>query len=126
MARVCRRGGRVVVSDVVVPDPAIRTTYDAVHRALDPSHARAFTADEITDLLAARVGPIGHHEQQGPGAMPLDTIVSDVADRPAVLAMLDAELSGDGPETGFLPARTDDGVLTVSFTSVVAQAGRPR
>jgi hypothetical protein len=42
-----------------------------------------------------------------------------------VIAMLDAELDGGGPETGFLPARSDDGELTVSFVSVVAQASRP-
>jgi hypothetical protein len=40
-----------------------------------------------------------------------------------VVAMLDAELD-DGPETGFLPARADDGAFTVSFVSVVAQASR--
>ena len=125
MARVCRRGGRVVVSDVVVPDPALRSTYDTVHRALDPSHVGAFTADEITGLLDARVGPIGHHEQHGPGSLALDTIISDVADRAAVIAMLDAELDGGGPETGFLPARSEDGELMVSFVSVVAQASRP-
>ena len=124
MARVCRRGGRVVVSDVVVPDPAIRDTYDAVHRALDPAHGRTFTDGEITSLLDSRVGPICHHARHGPGSMALDGIVSDVADRPAVVAMLEAELDGRGPETGFLPARTDDGALTVSFTSVVAQATR--
>lgn len=123
MARVCRRGGRVVVSDVVVPDPAIRDTYDAVHRALDPAHGRAFTDGEITAVLARRVGPICHHAQHGPGSLPLDSIVSDVADRPAVVAMLEAELDG-GPETGFMPARTDDGALTVSFSSVVVQATR--
>jgi hypothetical protein len=86
---------------------------------------RAFTGDEITGLLDARVGPIGHHEQHGPGSLALDTIISDVADRAAVIAMLDAELDGGGPETGFLPARSEDGELMVSFVSVVAQASRP-
>lgn len=123
MARVCRRGGRVAVSDLVVPDPALREAYDAVHRALDPSHGRAFTADEIADLLATHVGPIGHRAQHGPGALPLDGIVTEVADRAAVLEALHAELGG-GPPTGFLPARTD-GTLTVSFTSVVVHAARP-
>jgi len=123
MARVCRAGGRVVVSDLVVPDPALRDRFDAVHRSLDPSHGRAFTADEIADLLATHVGPLGHREQRGPGALPLDAIVTEVADRAAVLQALDAELGG-GPATGFLPARTD-GTLTVSFASVVVHASRP-
>lgn len=120
MARVCRPGGRVVISDVVVPDPAVREAYDAVHRALDPSHGRAFAADEIVALLEAQVGPVGRVESAGPGAFPLDAIVTDVADRDAVVRALDAELAG-GPPTGFLPARPD-GTLTVSFTSVVVEA----
>jgi SAM-dependent methyltransferase len=125
MARVCRRGGRVVVSDVVVPDPRIRVAYDAVHRALDPSHVRAFTGEEIADLLATRVGPIGRAEQRGPAALPLAGIVTEVADLPAVTAALEDELAG-GAETGFAPERAEDGQdgLLVSFASVVVHATR--
>jgi SAM-dependent methyltransferase len=122
MARVCRRGGRVAVSDLVVPDPSIRERYDGVHRALDPSHVRAFTAAEIADVLAAEVGPVGRQQRRGPGALPLDSIMTDVADRAAVLDALDAELAG-GPETGFAPSRAD-GPLSVSFVSVVVHSTR--
>jgi SAM-dependent methyltransferase len=122
MARVCRPGGRVVVSDVVVPDPAVREAYDAVHRSLDPSHVRAFTGDEIADLLASHVGPIARAAQRGPGALPLEGIVTDVADLPAVLAALESELAGC-PPTGFSPSRGDGGLL-VSFVSVVVHATR--
>jgi SAM-dependent methyltransferase len=123
MARVCRSGGRVVVSDLVVPDAALRETFDAVHRSLDPSHGRAFTADEIVELVAAHAGPLCRREQLGPVALPLDGIMTEVADRAAVLRALDAELGG-GPPTGFLPARVD-GTLLVSFTSLVVHARRP-
>ena len=122
MARVCRRGGRVVVSDLVVPDPAIREAYDAVHRALDPSHGRAFTADEIAHLLGEHVGPVGLVARRGPGALPLDGIMTDVADRDAVHRALGAEIDG-GPPTGFLPTRAG-GVLSVSFSSVTVHATR--
>jgi SAM-dependent methyltransferase len=120
MARVCRPGGRVVISDVVVTDPAVREAYDGVHRALDPSHGRAFTADEIVGLLEVQVGPVARVDRAGPGAIPLDAIVTAVADRDAVVRALDDELAG-GPPTGFLPARQGD-TFTVSFTSVVAEA----
>jgi SAM-dependent methyltransferase len=122
MARVCRRAGRVVVSDVVVPDPAIaaRDTYDTVHRALDPSHGRAFTAAELVDLLAATVGTVGRVERRDPGTLPLAAIMTEVADRDAVVRALEREIDG-GPTTGFLPARVE-GELTVSFASVVVHA----
>ena len=70
MARVCRSTGRVVVSDVVVPDVAVRDAYDAVHRSLDPSHGRAFTAEEVVDLLTTHVGPVAHVEHRGPAPSP--------------------------------------------------------
>jgi ubiquinone/menaquinone biosynthesis C-methylase UbiE len=38
MARVCRRGGRVVVSDMVAPNAEVKEAFDDVHRHLDPSH----------------------------------------------------------------------------------------
>jgi SAM-dependent methyltransferase len=120
MARVCRRSGRVVVSDVVVPDPSIRTAYDAVHRALDPSHGRAFTVEEVVELLGTHVGAVGRVESRGPGSLPVESIMTEVADRGAVLRALDAELGG-GPPTGFLPSRAG-GALSVSFTSVVVHA----
>lgn len=122
MARVCRPQGRVVVSDLVAPDRSTRHIYDALHRLLDPSHARAFTADEIADLLAAEVGPVTRRQQAGPGALPIESIMTDVADRDAVRRTLDAELNG-GPATGFRPSRTD-GTISVSFDTVVMHASR--
>ena len=50
MARVCRAGGRVVISDLVAPDAELRRTFDDLHRQLDPSHVRAVPADELVDL----------------------------------------------------------------------------
>ena len=99
---------------------AVRDAYDAVHRALDPSHGRAFTAEEVVDLLATHVGPVGSVEQRGPGALPLDAIMTEVADADAVRAALEQELAG-GPPTGFLPAARRRHPL-----GLVLQRGSPR
>jgi ubiquinone/menaquinone biosynthesis C-methylase UbiE len=52
MVRVCRRGGRVAVIDLVSPDdPAVAMTYNHLERLRDPSHVRALTADELQRLM---------------------------------------------------------------------------
>jgi ubiquinone/menaquinone biosynthesis C-methylase UbiE len=52
MVRVCRRGGRVAVIDIVSPDdPAVAITYNHLERLRDPSHVRALTADELQRLM---------------------------------------------------------------------------
>jgi ubiquinone/menaquinone biosynthesis C-methylase UbiE len=52
MVRVCRRGGKVAVIDLVSPDdPAVAVTYNHLERLRDPSHLRALTADELQQLM---------------------------------------------------------------------------
>jgi ubiquinone/menaquinone biosynthesis C-methylase UbiE len=52
MVRVCQRGGRVAVIDMVSPDdPAVAVTYNHLERLRDPSHVRALTADELQGLV---------------------------------------------------------------------------
>jgi ubiquinone/menaquinone biosynthesis C-methylase UbiE len=52
MVRVCRRGGRVAVIDIVSPDdPAVAATYNHLEHLRDPSHLRALTADELQQLM---------------------------------------------------------------------------
>jgi ubiquinone/menaquinone biosynthesis C-methylase UbiE len=52
MVRVCRRGGRVVVIDLVSPeDPTLAVTYNCLERLRDPSHVRAMTAEELQRLM---------------------------------------------------------------------------
>jgi 2-polyprenyl-3-methyl-5-hydroxy-6-metoxy-1,4-benzoquinol methylase len=54
MVRVCRRGGRVAVIDLVSPDdPAVVETYNHLERLRDPSHVRALTADELQRFVRA-------------------------------------------------------------------------
>jgi ubiquinone/menaquinone biosynthesis C-methylase UbiE len=122
MARVCRPQGRVVVSDMVAPSPDVRKPFDDVHRLLDPSHAGVLLETELAELLRSMVGPLSYGEASDPLTLPVEHILTDVADRDAVIAAVEAELAG-GPATGFDPV-LDDGRILVSFTSTVMHARR--
>ena len=77
MARVCRSGGRVVVSDMVAPDGTVRDSFDALHLLIDPSHVRVLLDDEIDQLVTTAVGPVTRHDRAGRG----DAAVRGDADR---------------------------------------------
>jgi ubiquinone/menaquinone biosynthesis C-methylase UbiE len=122
MARVVRPGGRVAVSDMVAPSPGIRGAFDALHRTLDPSHAGVLLHTELAELLRSAVGPLIRDEVSTPVTAPIDSMLTDAADRDAVLADLRDELAG-GPATGFSPV-IENGQIHVSFTAGVVQAVR--
>lgn len=122
MARVCKPGGRVVVSDLVAPDTDVRDAFDDFQRILDPSHARTFVADELADAVGAAVGTVEAVEAPGPFAIPVHTIFSEVSDPDRVIAVLEAELGG-GPATGMHPVRDGDAIL-VEFCSATVRATR--
>lgn len=122
MGRVCRSGGRVVVSDMVAPREQVREAFDELHRLIDPSHAGVLLEPEIAERLRANVGPLTYGETSDPLTLPVDHILTDAADRDAVMARLRAELAG-GPATGFDPVAEGDQVL-VSFVSTVVHATR--
>ena len=122
MARVCRPEGRVVVSDMVATSTEARERFDQLHRDLDPSHNRTLLEAEVAELLRSTVGPIAYGETSDPFAIPVDHILTDAADRDAVVSALRAELAG-GDTTGFDPVADGDQIL-VSFTSTVVHATR--
>jgi SAM-dependent methyltransferase len=122
MARVCRPDGRVAVLDMIVPSADMRPRFDDVHRALDPSHAGALLEAELADLLERTVGPLAYGETNGPLRLPLASIMTDVADRDAVVSALEQELAG-GAASGLEPAR-ENGELVVSFHFTTVHASR--
>jgi len=52
VARVLRPGGRFVLVDEITPDPAVDAWLDAVERARDVTHVRAYTLAEWRTMLA--------------------------------------------------------------------------
>lgn len=122
MARVCRPGGRVAVADMVAPGPEIRAALDEIHRRIDPSHTSVLLDTELAELLSSAVGPLTGAATAQRHALPVDQILTDVADRATVLAALKAELAG-GPATGLDPV-VADGELRIVVAMATAQATR--
>jgi len=52
VARVLRPGGRFVLVDEATPDPAVDAWFDALERARDATHVRAYTLAEWRRMLA--------------------------------------------------------------------------
>ena len=124
MSRVCRVGGRVVVTDMVAPSADVRASFDALHRHLDPSHIGVLLSEEMVALLANEVGPICFAELSESFRLPLARILHDSSDPVAVDATLAAEIAG-GEASGFRPqADPDSGQISVAFSSTTVQATR--
>jgi ubiquinone/menaquinone biosynthesis C-methylase UbiE len=51
MVRVCKSGGRVVVVDVFTSGPEHAETFNSMEKLRDPSHVRALSLAELTDLF---------------------------------------------------------------------------
>ena len=122
MVRVCRPGGRVVLSDLITPSAEVRDTFDEMHRRLDPSHGRACLEAELVGLL-----PDGHELTYGATAstrMPISIAYTEQSDTETVEAALRAELAG-GPPTGLEPSVADDGTLLVAFWTSTVHATWP-
>ncbi|HVW43705.1 MAG TPA: methyltransferase domain-containing protein [Amycolatopsis sp.] len=124
MARVCRPGGRVVVSDMVAPSGGDRESFDELHRVIDPSHARCLADAEIADLMTTHVGAVTTRTEPGETySVPVEMMLTDAGRPDDARAALEAELAG-GPPTGFRPARTQDAGITVTFERAVVASTR--
>ena len=104
MVRVCRLGGRVVLSDLVAPSAGERDEFDRLHRLIDPSHVRAFDGVELS------------YGETTTTRLPLAIALTEQSEREPVFAALRGELAG-GARTGFDPEEGDDGSFVVAFTS---------
>jgi ubiquinone/menaquinone biosynthesis C-methylase UbiE len=122
MARVCRRGGRIVVQDLVAPIPSQRDRFDHLHRLVDPSHVRALLEPELVDLFGG-VEALSHG-QTTVARFPIAVAFTEQSHDDEVLAQLRAEIAGDEDPTGFDPREGDNGGVEVAFTSCVVHARR--
>jgi len=123
MVRVCRRGGRVVLADLVAPDEAVRDRFDDVHRLLDPSHVRTYLESELAEVLPGGIDALTYANTVT-ARLPIDIAISEQSDTAGVDAMLRAEIDGSGSPTGFEP-ELDGDTITVAFTTCVVHAARP-
>jgi len=119
-ARVTRVGGRIVMSDLVVAAADVRDRFDDLHRALDPSHVRCFTPDELRDALPGFVSVA--HDETSEIRVPVEIAVTEQSDEDTVFDALRAELAG-GPATGFDPQAAGDS-FSVVFVMETVQAVR--
>ncbi len=118
MVRVCRPGGRVVISDLIAPSAGRRAAFDQTHRLLDPSHVRALLDHELLEVFPA--GVTVTCSPATTSRLPLEIALSPLSEREVIVAALRHEMAGGTP-TGFDPSE-DDGTLVVSFTTQVVQA----
>ena len=121
MQRVSRRGGRVVVQDILAPIPDARDRFDELHRMIDPSHRRALLEPELVELFGG-VRALSHAETTTT-PFPIAIAFTEQSDTDAVLDALRAEIRGEVDPTGFDP-HEDDGQVVVTFTSCVVHAPR--
>jgi ubiquinone/menaquinone biosynthesis C-methylase UbiE len=117
MARVCRPGGRIVVSDVT-PDAEKTTAYDRLEKMRDPSHRHAHSVAELEELgHSIELGkPLTHTSLTGP--MPFESILAtsfpDVHTREELLLLMREDAIGGEDRLGFR-AQIDEGKVLVSY-----------
>ncbi|GAB2812755.1 class I SAM-dependent methyltransferase [Streptomyces daliensis] len=119
LVRVCRRGSRVVVADMVL-DPTAPGEPDLWERLRDPSHGTLLTADRIEELLAAAGGTPERREvfdMPRPLLPWLEQARTPSAAAERITRALEAELAGDGEATGLRPLRVEGALW---FTQTLA------
>ena len=108
MVRVCRIGGRVVLVDLIAPDPAVRERFDQIHRLLDPSHVRTFVEPELANLLPGGINALSYGDTSTI-RLPIDIAFTDQSAKHEAIELLRAELHAGAEPTGFDPAEEEIG-----------------
>jgi ubiquinone/menaquinone biosynthesis C-methylase UbiE len=110
MVRVCRPGGHVGIFDITSTDvEEVAALHNELERMRDPSHTRAFTLDELSNLVRACELELTHTslsdaEQILENWMDLTGTPQEA--RVTISEAMERELAG-GPATGMQPFRRD-------------------
>ncbi len=126
MVRVCRPGGQVAIIDITTTeDSAAATLHNQLERLRDPSHTRALTVAELTQIAEQAGLEIKRSGQLDAGRNLSDWL--DLTDTPEdarkeITRALEAELE-EGPVTGMTPY-TEEGQLAFRHKWVMLVGGK--
>jgi ubiquinone/menaquinone biosynthesis C-methylase UbiE len=112
MVRACKRGGHVIIVDIVVPDAMTAAEYQYYEWLCDPSHTRCLESAEFRSyfrLFGLEVVSARNRVLVEEFGEWLDFSLTLQERREQILRAVRAELDG-GPKTGLSP-REEDGVL---------------
>lgn len=109
MARVCKKGGHVIIVDIINPDDATAAEYNYHEWLCDQSHTRCLGSREFQtyfelfglDVLSARTRDLEEELVEW-----MDFSLTEKKHREQILRAVDAELNG-GPATGLSPYQQD-------------------
>jgi SAM-dependent methyltransferase len=124
MARVCRRGGRVAIVDLIAADEPLAAKQNVLERLRDPSHTRALSVAELSRLLGQAGVAVVHeafHDQALALELWLSQAQTSAETAESIHGELEAELEG-GAATGMRPViHADELHLTQRWAILVAQ-----
>jgi ubiquinone/menaquinone biosynthesis C-methylase UbiE len=121
LARVVRKGGRVAIRDIIVPEGANAETNTRIEKTRDPSHTQCLSVGKLRELFAA-AGLRVRKEELSAKPRDFDSWMHVVNAEPGsdvykkVRELLEATLENDA--AGMRPRRKENGELEFSVTTV--------
>ena len=108
MRRVLRKGGRLVVWDMVATEEALRETDDAIERMRDPSHVRILSKAEFEALFADGFALRTEEVTLVPVVLQswMDLTNTPEQTQQEIITLMREDIAG-GRKTGFMPYEKD-------------------